>query len=177
MNAAQHKRLTRYGKRRIARPRRHGTRSTVGTARLRRVRRDDGRGPARSLRCRRALLVRSPPRRRAEPSPRVLHHGWSTWLVARPTYRFALSSHQPPAGFHPACGLDIAGRLLARDQDASDPHVPLLLWWAVEAHALADLEDTLRRFTAPEAWQSAMCRSAILVRLIRRFAALKSCGR
>ena len=64
-------------------------------------------------------------------------------------------------------------RLLAREEDASDPHVPLLLWWAVEAHALADLEDTLRRFTAPEAWQSGLCRSVILVRLVRRLAAVQ----
>lgn len=73
-----------------------------------------------------------------------------------------------------AAGLDIAHSLLARDQDASDPHLPLLFWWAVEAHALTDVEDTLTRFTAPEMWQSEMCRSVILVRLVRRFAALKS---
>ncbi len=72
----------------------------------------------------------------------------------------------------PALGLDVVKELLARDEDVTDPHVPLLLWWAVEAHVrLADLESTLRRFAAPEAWRSAVCRSVILVRLMRRFAA------
>jgi putative heme-binding domain-containing protein len=71
-------------------------------------------------------------------------------------------------------GLDVARILLERDQDASDPHVPLLIWWAVEVHALADVEDTLTRFSAPWSWESGMCRSVILVRLVRRLAALKN---
>ena len=58
-----------------------------------------------------------------------------------------------------------------RDLDGDDPHIPLLLWWAVEQHALADLEDTLARFTSPAAWRSAMVRSTILGRLVRRLAA------
>ena len=49
----------------------------------------------------------------------------------------------------PALGLDMAHRLLMRDLDGNDPHLPLLLWWAVETHAIADLDDTLGRFTAP----------------------------
>ena len=51
---------------------------------------------------------------------------------------------------------------------------PLLLWWAVERHALVDLEDTLARFTSPAAWRSAMVRSTILGRLVRRLAAEKN---
>jgi putative membrane-bound dehydrogenase-like protein len=74
----------------------------------------------------------------------------------------------------PAVGLDIAGGLLARDLDGSDPHLPLLLWWLVEAHAVADLEDTLARFTAPASWKSAMVRSVIAGRLMQRLAAEKN---
>jgi putative membrane-bound dehydrogenase-like protein len=74
----------------------------------------------------------------------------------------------------PALGLEIAQHLLARDLDGNDRHVPLLLWWLVEAHAVADLEDTLARFTAPSSWQSAIFQSAIAGRLMRRLAALKS---
>jgi putative membrane-bound dehydrogenase-like protein len=73
-----------------------------------------------------------------------------------------------------ARGLDVAQRLLVRDLDSDDPHVPLLLWWAVEQHALVDLEDTLARFTGPAAWRSTMIRSTILERLVRRFAAEKN---
>jgi len=74
----------------------------------------------------------------------------------------------------PALGLDMAQCLLMRDLDGNDPHLPLLLWWAVETHAIADLDDTLGRFTAPAVWQSGMIRSAILGRLVRRLAAEKS---
>jgi len=74
----------------------------------------------------------------------------------------------------PALGLEVAQRLLLRDLDGNDPHVPLLLWWAVEHHAFADLEDTLARFTTPTAWQSTMIRSIILGRLARRLASERS---
>ena len=57
---------------------------------------------------------------------------------------------------------------------ADDPHIPLLLWWAVEQHAVADLDDTLARFTSPAAWRVAMIRSTILGRLVRRLAAEKN---
>jgi putative membrane-bound dehydrogenase-like protein len=73
-----------------------------------------------------------------------------------------------------ANGLDIAQRLLERDVDSADAHLPLLLWWAVEQHALANLDDTLARFTTPDAWRSALCRRTILERLIRRLVAEKS---
>src|SRR5262249_36958141 len=33
-------------------------------------------------------------------------------------------------------GLPIVQRMLKRNLDGRDPHLPLLLWWAVEAHAL-----------------------------------------
>jgi putative membrane-bound dehydrogenase-like protein len=74
----------------------------------------------------------------------------------------------------PPAGLDVAERLLARDLDASDPHLPLLLWWAVEPHTVAHLEEILARFTRPEAWGSDMTCASVLVRLVRRFAAQKS---
>src|SRR6185312_15754173 len=70
----------------------------------------------------------------------------------------------------PEPGLDLAYRLLARDQDGDDPHVPLLLWWAVERHAIAGREHALALFTAPDTWRSGMVRSTIQGRLVRRYA-------
>ena len=70
----------------------------------------------------------------------------------------------------PGPGLDVAHRLLLRDQDGDDPHLPLLLWWAVEQHAIAGREHALALFTAPEAWRSGMIRSTIQGRLLRRYA-------
>ena len=71
----------------------------------------------------------------------------------------------------PSRGLDVAQNLLLRNLDADDPHIPLLLWWAVEQHAVTDLEDTLARFTSPTAWHCTMISSTILGRLVRRLAA------
>ncbi|HYT93202.1 MAG TPA: hypothetical protein VEL76_31075, partial [Gemmataceae bacterium] len=43
-------------------------------------------------------------------------------------------------------GLAIVRKLLARSEDVSDIHIPLLLWWAIEARAESDRESVLRLF-------------------------------
>lgn len=68
-------------------------------------------------------------------------------------------------------GLPIAERLLRRNLDGSDPHLPLLLWWAVEAHAASARDAVLRRFADPAAWKEPLVRAVILERLMRRYAA------
>jgi putative membrane-bound dehydrogenase-like protein len=73
-----------------------------------------------------------------------------------------------------APGLDVAQRILLRDLDGADPHIPLILWWAVEHHSAADLDETVTRFTSPAAWRSSMNQSTILERLMRRCAAEKN---
>src|SRR5262249_35068939 len=55
--------------------------------------------------------------------------------------------------------------------DGKDPHIPLLLWWAVEAHAVAGREQVLEAFATAEAWRSPLVRDVILERLMRRYAA------
>jgi len=68
-------------------------------------------------------------------------------------------------------GLAIVWELLWRDVDAVDPHIPLLLWWAVEHHALPFDETVRRALLNPSCWQSGMYRSTIAPRLARRYAA------
>jgi putative heme-binding domain-containing protein len=68
-------------------------------------------------------------------------------------------------------GLPIAWRLLMRAENADDPLLPLLLWWAVERHVAGGGAQVLALFTSREAWNSAPVRSAIMPRLIRRYAA------
>ncbi len=70
-----------------------------------------------------------------------------------------------------ADALPILRRLVLRDLDAADPHIPLLLWWAIERHALAAREMVVGFFTSPEAWRSALGRDVITERLVRRYAA------
>ena len=68
-------------------------------------------------------------------------------------------------------GLAIAHALLIRPREGEDPHLPLLLWWAVERHAVAEADLTLKLFATPEAWNSPMVRDHLMGRLMRRYAA------
>lgn len=65
----------------------------------------------------------------------------------------------------------ILGPLLLRDEDRNDPYIPLLLWWAVEEHALAAQDELLESFASPMAWKTPLIREVILERLMRRYAA------
>src|SRR5439155_4059648 len=67
-------------------------------------------------------------------------------------------------------GLPIVARLLIRDEDVADPHVPLLLWWAVEHHAIDAREQVLAMFDSSSMWKSALARDVVLTRLVRRYA-------
>lgn len=67
--------------------------------------------------------------------------------------------------------LPILNSLLLRDQDVHDPFLPLLLWWGVERHAVADAEGVLARFCTPQAFDNTLMRSVVLPRLMRRYAA------
>ncbi len=67
--------------------------------------------------------------------------------------------------------LPIVAQLLRRDEDAADPFIPLLLWWAVEDKAVSDREDVLRLVADEQSWQRPLVRGTIVGRLARRFAA------
>jgi putative membrane-bound dehydrogenase-like protein len=71
-------------------------------------------------------------------------------------------------------GLPIVRALVARDEDADDIHVPLLLWWALEAKAAGEREAVLALFDDPALWQRPMVRTHLLHRLMRRYAAGQS---
>jgi putative membrane-bound dehydrogenase-like protein len=68
-------------------------------------------------------------------------------------------------------GLPIVQKLLLHDEDAHDAHIPLLLWWAVEQHAITARDMMLEMFATPDAWHWPLIRDAILGRLMRRYAA------
>lgn len=60
--------------------------------------------------------------------------------------------------------------LLSHDEDATDPHLPLMVWWALEAHA-----DDWRRMESfladPQVWSLPMFRQHMTARLMQRYAA------
>src|SRR5262249_20348973 len=70
----------------------------------------------------------------------------------------------------PRHGLDVAYRILLRDLDGADTHIPLLLWWAVESHALLAREHALELFGSAESWRSALIGSTVRPRMVRRYA-------
>jgi putative membrane-bound dehydrogenase-like protein len=80
-------------------------------------------------------------------------------------------------------GLGIVEKLILRDADGRDPHIPLLLWWATEHHAVAALEEVAALFASPDAWRSELARQVVRPRLVRRLAAegtapcLEGCAR
>ncbi len=67
--------------------------------------------------------------------------------------------------------LPIIEGLLLRDTDGGDPYVPLLLWWAVERHAVSALDSVAAFFSSPAAWKSGLVRDVIVERLMRRWTA------
>lgn len=73
-----------------------------------------------------------------------------------------------------ADGLPIVERLWRRGEDADDPHIPLLLWWAVEDKAMTDSQQVLDMLASSETWQLPIVRDTIVERLARRFLAEKS---
>jgi putative membrane-bound dehydrogenase-like protein len=80
--------------------------------------------------------------------------------------QLACSARRLPA----ASGLPIVRRLLARDEDTQDIHIPLLLWWALEAKADSDRAAVLKLFAEPTLWKLPLVEKNLLERLMRRYA-------
>jgi putative membrane-bound dehydrogenase-like protein len=87
-----------------------------------------------------------------EPSPRVRN-------------QMACTAKRLPAGD----ALPILRELLKRPEDADDPQIPLLLWWALEDKAIAHRSEVLELIQDPKLWQAPLVRGAILERIGRRY--------
>lgn len=66
--------------------------------------------------------------------------------------------------------LRLVAQLVRHDEDLADPHIPLLLWWAVEAHADSGREAILALLADESLWKHSIVRDYILERLMRRYA-------
>ncbi len=66
--------------------------------------------------------------------------------------------------------LPIVRRLLEREEDLEDIHIPLLLWWAIEASVDSGRDAVLGLFEDREVWSLPMVDRYILERLMRRYA-------
>ncbi len=72
--------------------------------------------------------------------------------------------------------LPIAGELLKHDEDAGDPQLPLLIWWAIESKAASDRDAVLALVEQPETWKRPLVRDVLVERLARRYVALGDDG-
>ncbi len=73
-----------------------------------------------------------------------------------------------------ADGLAIVKGLCEHDEDVADPHIPLLLWWAVESKILSNEADVLELLSDSTFWARPLVDQFLLERLMRRFAATGS---
>ena len=80
--------------------------------------------------------------------------------------QMAVSARQLP----PALALPIIRELLEHDIDADDPHIPLLLWWALEASYGGNRDEIVKWFEEPSFWNKRLAKEHILSRLMRRAA-------
>ena len=71
----------------------------------------------------------------------------------------------------PGQALPIVRSLLTREEDANDRHLPLLLWWAIEAQVDTGREELLALVADRAVWQTRIFRTQIAERLGRRFTA------
>lgn len=81
--------------------------------------------------------------------------------------QLACSARRLPA----VANLRIVEQLLTREEDATDPRQPLLLWWAIESACENHRDLALRLFAEPTVWKLPLVQQHLTARLMRRFAA------
>jgi len=67
--------------------------------------------------------------------------------------------------------LPILAALAQRSEDLSDPHIPLLVWWGIEAKAISDRHEVIQLFGGKSSWDQPMVAQQIVHRLAERYAA------
>ncbi len=66
--------------------------------------------------------------------------------------------------------LPILAQLVLREEDHDDPHIPLLIWWALEKHLRDNPERVVDLVISPEVQRSTLVRDHLLERLARALA-------
>lgn len=66
-------------------------------------------------------------------------------------------------------GLPVVRGLLKHDEDLQDPHLPLMIWWALEAHA-DDWVQVKQLLADADIWARPLMREQIASRLMQRYA-------
>ena len=66
--------------------------------------------------------------------------------------------------------LPMISALLSHEQDRTDQHIPLLIWWALQDKAIAYRAQVIKMFESSDFWRHAITREFVLERLSRRYA-------
>ncbi len=110
----------------------------------------------------------------SDASPPEVTSAWENRLVelaARSSSRRVLSQLACTARRLPApVGLKVVRTLSAREDVPKDRYLPLLIWWAVEQHAIDASSTVLAQFADESGWRNSLIRKEILPRLMKRFA-------
>jgi putative heme-binding domain-containing protein len=69
-----------------------------------------------------------------------------------------------------SASLPILRNLIKHREDVNDPHIPLLIWWALEAKAESDRNAVVQLFRDPSLWTEPIAERHILERLVQRYA-------
>jgi putative membrane-bound dehydrogenase-like protein len=69
----------------------------------------------------------------------------------------------------PQC-LAVIENMLYRNADKSDPHLPLLHWWAIESKATTDADTVVKWMGKEEVWSKEFTQSDLAGKLVRRLA-------
>jgi putative heme-binding domain-containing protein len=69
-----------------------------------------------------------------------------------------------------AQGLPIVNHLMRHDEDVDDVHLPLLIWWAIEAKVESDRDAVLALLGDSSLWSEPLVNKHLLHRLMRRYA-------
>jgi putative membrane-bound dehydrogenase-like protein len=67
--------------------------------------------------------------------------------------------------------LDVLQELVRRQEDLTDRHVPLRIWWTLEAQISRDADAVIRWLDRPEMWQAPLFTGQLASRIARRLAA------
>ena len=66
--------------------------------------------------------------------------------------------------------IELLQELLQRDEDQTDLHLPLLIWWALEAQCGGDRAAVLELFGDRSLWDHPITATTIVPRLMQRYA-------
>ncbi len=73
--------------------------------------------------------------------------------------------------WQPEAALPILRELFNRNEDSTDKHIPLLLWWALESKAASHREAVVAMFKDAALWRQPLVRKHLVGRLGRRYTA------